>query len=63
MTVTTASKLKYKILLADDYANRHLYAKAYNELYHIEQEKLFEAEKKIWKLICHIMQLYWGVSD
>lgn len=44
-TVTTASKLKYKILLADDYANRHLYAKAYNELYHIEQKKLFETEK------------------
>lgn len=44
-TLTTASKLEYKRLITDDYANRHLYINAYNEFYYLNQNRLFDFEK------------------
>lgn len=44
-TLTTASKLEYKRLITDDYANRHLYKNAYNEFYYLNQNRLFDSEK------------------
>lgn len=45
ITLTTASKLEYKRLITDDYANRHLYINAYNELYYWNWNRLFDSEK------------------
>lgn len=45
VTLTTASKLEYKRLITDDYANRHLYIDAYNEFYYLSQKRLFDSEK------------------
>lgn len=44
-TLTTASKLEYKRLITDDYANKHLYIKAYDEFYYMNQKRLFDFEK------------------
>lgn len=45
VTLTTASKLEYKRLLTDDYANRYLYINAYKEFYCMNQKRLFDSEK------------------
>ena len=44
LTFTTASRLYYKKLLADNYANRHMLINAFKTLYYFNQKSLFESE-------------------
>lgn len=45
VSLTTASKIEYKLLLSNYYINRHLYINAYDELYRFNQRRLFDFEK------------------
>ena len=45
VTLTTTSKLEYKRLITDYYADQYRYIDAYNEFYHLSQKRLFDYEK------------------
>lgn len=45
LTLTTASKLEYKRLITDYYANKYMYMDAYNEFYYLSKNRLFDSEK------------------
>lgn len=45
VTLSTASKLEYKRLITDYYADQYRYIDAYNEFYHLSQKRFFDNEK------------------